>query len=232
MKRFNIFLALLMAGLLAFAGCSKKDANENSGGETPSTETEDQKDEGKAEGPAGAEGKLSAVFLDVMKSGKYTIKYKTLPGPGSTAESFDMTLAKDGNMQAFTSNIGGEEQQTVMKDKKIYIIDHQNKMVSVMDDVSQNGTSGDALSPTDIDYAAPVFADSGQAEFMGQMRDYEEYKDDKGGIRYYFDGKDLIGMEMNNDGKVLQWQIEMFSGEVDKAMFDIPADYEVFNIGG
>ena len=158
-------------------------------------------------------------------------------GDGKEVE-METTMAVKGDQQAFITEIEDQKSQTVIKDKKIYIIDHANKTVVVMNEVSSDTAEMDTLSPADVNLSNLIYTESGREDFFGNMRDYEEYKTGENRIRYYFgddddkdDDRDLQGMAFMTSEGTTKWIIDDFSDKVDDKMFEIPADYEKFDMG-
>ena len=239
MKRLTLITSLLMAALLAFSGCGNKDADQSQNGDTPpASESVDgnNKDDDKA---SPDDTRLSKSFADVMNSKNYTIEYKSMVDMGDGKEvEMETTMAVKGDQQAFITEIEDQKSQTVIKDKKIYIIDHANKTVVVMNEVSSDTAEIDTLSPADVNLSNLIYTESGREDFFGNMRDYEEYKTGENRIRYYFDDdddkdddRDLQGMAFMTSEGTTKWIIDDFSDKVDDKMFEIPADYEKFDMG-
>ena len=158
-------------------------------------------------------------------------------GDGKEVE-METTMAVKGDQQAFITEIEDQKSQTVIKDKKIYIIDHANKTVVVMNEVSSDTAEMDTLSPADVNLSNLIYTESGREDFFGNMRDYEEYKTGENRIRYYFDDdddkdddRDLQGIAFMTSEGTTKWIIDDFSDKVDDKMFEIPADYEKFDMG-
>ena len=231
MKKLTLTASLLMAGLLVFSGCGNKDTDQSqTDGTPPASESTD--------GDKTDDTRLSKSFADLMNSKNYTMKYKSMVDMGDGKEvEMEATMAVKGDQQAFTTEIEDQKSQTVIKDKKIYIIDHANKTVVVMDEVSGDTAEMDTLSPADVNLSNLVYTESGREDFFGDMRDYEEYKSGESRIRYYFDdddkddNRDLEGMAFMTSEGTMKWIIDDLSDKVDDKMFEIPADYEKFDMG-
>ena len=232
MKKLTLTVSLLMAGLLVFSGCGTKDTDQSQTDGTPPVSD-------STDGAKNDDTRLSKSFADVMNSKNYTIEYKSMVDMGDGKEvEMETTMAVKGDQQAFTTEIEDQKSQTVIKDKKIYIIDHANKTVVVMNEVSSDTAEMDTLSPADVNLSNLVYTDSGREDFFGNMRDYEEYKTGENRIRYYFDDdddkdddRDLEGMAFMTSEGTTKWIIDDFSDKVDDKMFEIPADYEKFDMG-
>lgn len=230
MKRLTLIISLLMVAILAFSACGKKDIDQSQNGDTTiGSEDGDKKDEDKT---SPDDTRVSKIFTDLMSSKNYTMKYKAVidMGDGNEVE-MTSTMAVKGDQQAFITEMQGQESQTLLKDNKIYIIDHANKTVVIMGGVADGSGDTSILSPGDVDFSAPVYSDSGSEDFFGTVRDYEEYKSEGSSIRYYLDGKELVGMSFISSEGTMKWVIEELSDKVDDKMFEIPADYEKFDMG-
>jgi len=165
--------------------------------------------------------RLAKAYKDLMASGKYYMKYRMT----ADGESIDAEIAYNGDDFATKTVVGGTENRMIIKDKKMYMIDHDTKTVMIM-------SSADfEEEEEDIDYAGLVFVKDGQGDFLGQTLPYEEYSEDGTLVKYFFQGNKLVGMEMNIDGMIQVLEIFELSGNIPSGMFDIPKDYEQQNIG-
>ena len=164
--------------------------------------------------------RLAKAYKDLMASGKYYMKYRMT----ADGESIDAEIAYNGDDFATKTVVGGTENRMIIKDKKMYMIDHDTKTVMIM-------SSADfEEEEEDIDYAGLVFVKDGQGDFLGQTLPYEEYSEDGTLVKYFFQGNKLVGMEMNIDGMIQVLEIFELSGNIPAGMFDIPKDYEQLNM--
>lgn len=235
MKKLSILLALMMSLLLALSGCGGDKAGSNGESNQDQEGLSDTKiedaDTDQAETDADLdllEGRLAKSFIDIMSSENFTMKYKShMDMGGGNDVEMSIEIAVKPDAQAFISQIAGQESHTIIKDQKIHIIDHANKTVLVMKDVSSEAEDVDTLSPADLNVKSPAYVGDGKEDFYGVMRDYEEYKIEKESLRYYFDGDQLVGMAIDVDGQSIKWVIENISSGVDEKLFEIPQGYQV-----
>ena len=92
--------------------------------------------------------------------------------------------------------------------------------------ISDTG-SGTTSSVKDekIDTLGITYAGKGKAELNGKEMDYEEYKTDKGTIRYYFDNKKLYAIIIKSGEIETTLVIIELSNKVSADMFEIPTGY-------
>ncbi len=237
MKKLTLFMALLMALVLSFSGCGKKDKSGTNGNDSPpASDSDDKKDEDKkddSKDSVSSDKRLVSDFMDLMKSETYTVKYipVKINEDGSFVEESPVTLAVTPEAKAI---IGASEEdgagRVISKDKKIYIISDKDKMVTVLNEAASSDQAP-ALNPSEADYDKQVFVGNGKEDFLGENRDYEEYSSEDQTLRYYFDAGKLIGMKSILPEETTLWKIEMFSDDVDDSLFLIPSDYEQFEMG-
>jgi len=164
--------------------------------------------------------RLAKAFNDLMASGKYYMKYRM----NVDGESIDAEIAYDDDNFATKTVTGGIKSHMIIKDQKMYMIDPDARTVMIM-------SSADfEEDEEDLDYSGLVFIQDGQGDFLGQTLPYEEYSEDGTLVKYFFKGKELVGMEMNIDGMIQVLEIFELSGNIPAGMFDIPKDYEQLNM--
>lgn len=237
MKKLMILLSLILALSLGLSACGAKDddsAKDADKDKAPVSDNLEAEEEEEAATPSSdpLEGRLAKFFVETMASEKYSMKYRySMDMGGGQMSDIVIELAVKPDAQAFVSDIAGQKSQTLLKDGKIYIIDHANKTILAMKDVSGEAVDADNLSPADFDTSGLTYVGDGKEDFFGVMRDYEEYKLEEESIRYYFDGEKLVGMAINVEGQSIQWLIEKFEKTVDESLFELPTGYEVHEMG-
>lgn len=175
--------------------------------------------------------RLSAAYVDMMKSNNYMMKYRTFMNIDGIEMEALITIAVSDERSAFRTESDEINSATIMEDDKFHLIDHNSKTVMIMpfiiDDADDEG-----IDVTQVDSVGLEFVGTGTGTFMGNTRNYEEYVSESTTIFYYFDGDNLDGMEMIVEGETLIMDVEEMSSTIDESMFEIPEDYQVMEIGG
>lgn len=220
MKKFvSCVLTILVVAVLS-TGCGNSKDAANTSGAAGSTQAGSQ-----ASATNGNLGdRLSATYADMMKSGKYYMKYKTSMDIEGQKMEVEASMAVSGEDMALSTKGSGYEANIIVKNNKSYMVDHQNKTVMLLaDNANQQGTNQEGSQ--DINTDGIVYSSSGTGSFKGKTLPYEEYSTSDGKIRYYFDGKKLCGVEVTAQGSTIQMEILEMSNNVSDSMFEIPASY-------
>lgn len=256
MKKIFTIIGLLIIVTILMVGCSteKPETNlidESSQGEEAIGENEEAEEPVELEEPdeleeeevaSQSQGEVkSKVLRDIMSAERYTMKIKMYVG-GEDTETTVTTVVADGNT-ASTTDFGGSIYRSIEIDDKFYTILDDSKMIIVSDRYEEDDDMDDP--GTEIIYDDLVYVGKGKDTFLGNQRDYEEYKIELGKVRYFFDGNDLDGMELfiyaeelhddediDEDMKDMSMilDIEYFKKEVDMSAFELPKDYQI--VGG
>ncbi|MDD4592274.1 MAG: hypothetical protein PHG06_17880 [Parabacteroides sp.] len=210
MKKFiTCFLILMLA---MFVGC----ANSSTG-----TESDDTGNPVNVETETEGMGELlSASYVEMMKSGKYLLKYRaTIEFEGQSAQ-LEATAAVAGEDSAFISKVGGIESKMIFKEDKVYMIDHANKSILIWSSGAEDEDDG-TIDTEGITYIGKGIEDG---------LDYEEYSTEDGSIKYYFDGKKLVKMIVVTENETMLMEILEMSDKVPDSMFEIPSDYQTVSM--
>lgn len=222
MKRIGYILLILMLALaVALTGCggseSASDADAQDSANTEQGEQADAADAGN--GMEGMGDLLSAAYVDLMKSDEYTMSYKaTMDFEGQPTE-ITATVAVKGDDTAMTSSGQGFESTVIMKDDKVYMVDHASKTVTSW---TQSQVDMGAMETGTVDTENITFIGSGKEDGLV----YEEYSVADGTVKYYFDGKDLVRISTMIEGMETVMDIVEMSDKVPADMFEIPAGYQ------
>lgn len=221
-RKFAFFLSLIFVTGMLLSGCGNNQTTDNNtgGSSVPaSSEAQNKPDQSKS-GTEELGDRLAKVYTDMMQSGKYYMKYRTTMEMDGKKEKAEMELAVNGDDSAFISSMALGKSHMVFKDKKTYLIDHQNQTVMVL-----NSAAMEDIKEADIDTTGLTYKGNGVGDFLDKKLPYEEYSTESGTIKYYFEGKKLVGMEVL-DGEItsLMEVLEM-SNNYPADMFTIPANY-------
>lgn len=199
--------------------------------ETPTdTPTDLPKPPGDDPGQTIVEGKLAQVYQDMMKNGKYTMKYKTTMSIEGNEREIEITLAVLDGMTAMIMDSDEFETTTLFRDEAIHLINHETRTIMIMPEGLP--TENEEISPDDLGQYDMVYVGSGREDFMGKDRKYEEYAVEDGSIKYYFDGDDLDGMKMVMGDNISIMEIEEMSNTVNESLFELPSGYQEIKLGG
>lgn len=239
MRKFTLLTIFLLSVLLLLSACSGNDespsdledpiveqGNDDVGEQTDDEDKQDDQDK------QDIGDRLSAAYVNIMKGENYTMKYRTIMDIDGREMDANITLVVAGERTAFKMETESISTTTIIEEKKMHLINHEAKMVMVMpidDDIIDDN---DALEPQDIDAVNMEYVGNGTRDFMGSDRHYEEYKVDDGRVFYYFDGKDLVGMEMIAEDSSLLIELESMTDKVDESIFEIPEGYQTMGIPG
>lgn len=232
MKQVKLYGIMLMTGLF-IAGCSQnndtttKTSEATSQSETESKTTNDESDSGAEAESSEQLGTLSKDYINLFNSGHYYMRTRTTAtdDAGTMMETEATTIVSDGKT-AYLLNAEGVETEMVMMDGKVYLVDHMNRMVSVMNQAAES----DSSIPDTADDTIPNM-EMHDFEFVGSGTEdgltYEEYRSE-GGMHmfYYFDGENLKKIKTINDGFESMMEILELSDNVPADSFDIPQDYQ------
>ncbi len=229
MKRiYTLILLILLIGLLS-TGCNSPESpapdvpQELPAAEAPPVETPSE-----PFAPPEPEERLSETYAEIMKGKSYTMKYRTISNIEGQEIEGRMTMAVDGDDFAMVFESDDISSTSIMKDEMLYLIMHEQKMIMVFPADTDQATEAAPEGPANIDMDGMTYIEKGEAEFMGNMRTYEEYAVEDGSIRYYFDGNMLDGIEMIFDGNSNVLDIEELTDQVDETLFSIPEGYQMF----
>lgn len=228
MKKLYKLIGLIIVLSLLVIGCSTEDPEEKETKEPIVTETE--KDAVETEDPVKDPDKdtdteleelYSTKLVEMMGKDRYTMKINSIVDfEDQEMEALVTTVVAEGQ-SATTIESGDISMTSIIKDDKAYTVMHSEKMVIVSPVAEDEELGIDELDFSDVEYV-----EKGREDFLGNERDYEEYKLEDSRIRYYFDGKELDGMKIISDEDTAILDVEFFSDQVDMSVFEIPKDYE------
>ncbi len=172
---------------------------------------EDQKKGSKeAVDMTGLEDHLATDFLRILKSDKYMIKYRTTTVYNGESFEVETTYAVNGKSIAMSSGDRG----TIVKDDKVYMLDHTNKRILNWDVTKSNDLEK-------IDTEGLQFI--GSSEMGGVV--CEEYATAATRLRLYFQGGKLISIATAINKQNVAMDIVEVSKKVPESMFEVPSDY-------
>lgn len=231
MKKYIVIVGFILVLSILFIGCSQETpaesepvAVEEENAETPVTESPtEEEQQGEQE-----VNLLSSAYAEVMMSNSYTMKYRTVTSIDGQEFEATITTAVDGDNFATVFDSELAKSTTIQMDGKLYMVMHEQKMVMIFPADTDQATEFDTNENEVLETDGMEYSQSGTAEFMGEIRKFEEYRVEDGTIRYYFDSENLVGMEMKGTDHESVWYIEEFLDSVDMSLFEIPEDYTTF----
>ena len=209
MKKLSLILICLLLAMVVFTACGSNNqpaSNEKAG---------------------STENLLSKSFADIFNSGKYYMKYKMTAGT-DTEGSFTaiMEIYIKGDMIANVTELPDQKLENIIRDGKMYVIMHDQKMIITMPDIPSNMQQHDGV----VNTKGMVYKGTGKAEFAGRELTYEEYKHatTDTSMRYFFDEKTLAGIQIVGEGGTkAELEILELSGNVPDSVFELPTGYTV-----
>ncbi len=222
MKKMIVFLLILALALTAaMTGCGGSESASDAD-RPDSVQDGEAGDAAKAEEDVDTEGLgdlLSAAYVDMMKSNEYLMSYKTTMDVEGEAAEVEATIAVKGDDMAMTSSGQGLESTVIIKDDRVYMVDHPSKTVTSW---AQSQSDMDAMETGGIDTEGITYIGSGKEDGLV----YEEYSTSDSQIKYYFDGKKLVKIAVTMEGQTVEMEILEMSSDVPSGMFEIPDGYQ------
>lgn len=217
MKKILILLLILvLIPAVLMTGCGGSESAPE--GDQPDVVQEEQSEE-TSEVTEGMGDLLSAAYVDIMKDNEYLMSYKATMEYEGQSTVMEATIAAVGDDMAIASSGDGFETNMVIKDDKIYMIDHGSKTVTSF---AQTEEMVDQVDTGTFETEGMDYIGSGKEDGLV----FEEYAIPEGSVKYYFDGKELLKMAMITESGTMMMDIIELSDNVPSSMFDIPAGYQ------
>ncbi|MEG0292047.1 MAG: hypothetical protein RR495_05255 [Anaerovoracaceae bacterium] len=173
--------------------------------------------------PKEEANRLSTSVANAMSSGSYTMTFNTVITDDEQKYDTTVELVKDKENSHFvvTSN-AGKFSILELNDTTYMIDDFEKAYMKIdLDDIMDHNP---AIDVTDDKL---VFAESGSEDFNGSSMDFERYTiDEDEMITFYFSGKTLKGIKINDEDQDQTLEIIKFSPDVDKSIFALPEGYK------
>lgn len=211
-----IVLLLTFTFIFTMSACGEKEATNTSG-----TETSDNTGEKKGTDEMGE--LLSKSFADIMKSGKYFMKYKTEIKSEGSVMNAEITVATDTKRTSSTMVTDMMTMRTLFTEGKIYTIDDNTKTYMVLE--VPEGSNENKEDDLNIDSTGLEYVGKGKDTLNGKVLDYEEYKVEGGTLRYYFEGKNLYAIVSQEGANQMIMEVIEFNDNVTEDMLSIPSGY-------
>jgi hypothetical protein len=175
---------------------------------------------------AGSGGKTDA-FFKTLEGKNYHMKAKT-DMSGLNTDMGGMEVITDsyvkGDMIATVSEMGGMKFRSVVRDKKVYVIDDMSRTVTVMSLSAAAGNKPEEPVRTD----GLIMTGSGTARFNGKNLPYEEYSTKKGSdakVQLFIDGNKPAGIRTFVGKQTIDMIILVLDQNVPNNVFEIPSGY-------
>ena len=171
-----------------------------------------------------ASPKLTKVFSDAMKNGKFYMRYITIATDANGQQMRTKGVsATDGKSMFF--EMGMEQMdmkiKSLIKDGNMHLIDDATKTYIVLPP-----KPGSEQKPNTNNFASIKFTGSGTGTIEGKTLPYEEYASDDNVMRYYVDGPKIYAIEAEDgDGNKTIMLIEEFSTDVPEELLNLPEGY-------
>jgi hypothetical protein len=171
---------------------------------------ENQNKESEDVDMTGLENHLATDFLRTLKSDKYMIKYRTTTVYNGESFEVETTYAVNGKSISMSSGDRG----TIVKDDKVYMLDHTNKRI-----LNWDVTKSNDLEKIDTDGLQFI----GSSETGGVV--CEEYATAATRLKLYFQGGKLIRIATAINKQDVEMDIIEVSKKVPESMYEVPSDY-------
>lgn len=206
-----IFTVLLVFSL---ASCGGKSTPQNTASSSAKSSNEG----------SGQKKLLSNSYADIMKSGKFLIRYKTTIVDESGKTDAEITTAVNGKNVAAIIKTNGLTTHTIFKDNVLYFLDDANKTYSKMN-AGQNGQSSKTGNFDDTEGLR--YIGSGTSSVSGRTLPYEEYSANNDiTLRFFMDGKKLYAITSKSENSQTEMVVLELIGNIPAGMISIPADYK------
>ncbi|MEL1136552.1 hypothetical protein AAC978_15375 [Desulfitobacterium sp. THU1] len=161
--------------------------------------------------------RLAKVYTDMLQSGKYYMKYRTIIEVDGEKSEAIMESAINGEDSAMISTMPEGKSHMVFRDNKTYLIDYESKTVLVIKSVESEAD--------DLDTDGLLYKGNGKEDFLGKNLVYEEYTTSSGSMKYFFEGKKFVGMKVLAEGETVVMEILEMSDKYPADIFTIPANF-------
>lgn len=255
MKKFFPVIAVL-ALLVSTAGCtvevtpfsssesssesSSSSSSSSSKSSSSSSESSSSKSESSKEEPSEPsrsdsgsessrqqdemEGKVAYSLIKMFENKRFYLRFFGDMGVESGANSI-MEFAMQDDKIAIRMEMeeaGGIFRMVMADGKLVYLFDGL-KTIMYMPLTEENNLTWDSMDTQGLQYIG-----MGSEEFRGRMLPYEEYRAESGTTRYFFSGKNVVGIRSfsNTPGEApTDMEILEMSENIPIGIFDIPKDY-------
>lgn len=229
-KLLAIILALVLCA--SFAACGKK-AEEPAAGAEPAAEPQPEQTAAPAAGAytTGDYTKAFAADMAELAKGPFRMVMKTAVEYEGTASDVDMTVYVDGeNKMAMDMMLDGQSMRIVYKDGDGYILFDSEKTAMKTGAVDADDALDSVTDVTDDAQDADAVYHGGTEDIDGKSYVWEEiegsdtkmyFEQGTGALRY---------IKSVSDGQESTTEITAYDNNVDAAVFEIPADYEIVDL--
>lgn len=223
MKKIML-IALSAALVFSLTSCSGGGSVKGNASAAGSKTAESAAQSGKT--GAGEDKLLSGSFVNIMKSGKFLMRYKTSVDIGDGKADAEITAAVDGKNVGTVYKSDDISTHTILRDNVLYFLDDEKKTYIRMNtgiSSGQNGQipkTGDLTGTEDLKYTG-----SGTAQINGKTLPYEEYVSGGTTMRFFVNGRDLYAISSKSEGVEMQMIILELSGSIPDGLLSIPAGY-------
>lgn len=231
MKKLLTVLAAILLIMALLAGCGGSDEPAAEDGTVAEQESDSgsEADEEETSAAAGMpEGKrLAGLYQDMMKSGKYYMKYEawTVPIEAADAEpqlAMIISIAFDGDdSDTMIESEGMGSFRNLSLNGVTYMINDADKTYIEMPETDEESAEGlDLLTSEDLE-----LVDTGKDVVLGVTMSYEEYESGGETLRYYFDGDELYAFVVHDALGDLVMKVIELSDKIPSEMLKMPAGY-------
>ena len=225
MKKLLAIL-LVLAMILSLAACDgeKKDQDKNDGDKGDVLDNDQDDEDDKESDDRGVSDSSDSRFAKTINMVSENDVFAVEIGD----DSYKIAFYRDNDNISMSMDFFGTENRAMVLGKTLYSFDAEEMTYFVVElddeqyaDYLDNYNFGGGFAEA-YDFSMVTLVDTGEDEFDGEKREYEDFEGESGSItRIYFDGKDVVGLVDN--GEPTPFSI---SFTVPDDAFDIPEDYE------
>lgn len=162
---------------------------------------------------------LSSGYVDIMKDGKFYMRYiATVTTDAGDFES-EIATATDGKSTATIMDMMGTKIRTLILDGRFYQIDDASKTYMKMD-IPEMEMDSELTEAEDL-----VYLGKGTDVINGKELPYEEYRTDDGTMRFFMDNKSLYALVIKTADGDMTMIIQELNDKIPAGMLELPTDY-------
>ncbi len=220
-----LLLLLLTISLIACSGgnketpaASSEKATDISGAPTESTST------AAVTAEKNLEKLLSESYINIMKSGKFLMRYTATITTEAGSTTCEITTATDGENMSTVMNMMGLKIRTLMLDNVFYQVDDATKTYMKIE-IPAIDTQNGLTETENLTYLG-----KGTGQVNGKTLPYEEYTADstENGetMRFYMDGTNLYAISVKSAAnEEMVMVILELTDKIPAGMLELPSDY-------
>lgn len=163
---------------------------------------------------------LSSAYVDIMKDGRFYMRYTATVTTDEGDFESEMATATDGETVANIMDTMGIKMRTLVMDGSFYQIDDAAKTYMKID-IPETQMDTGLTETEDL-----VYLGSGTDSVNGKVLPYEEYQVSDGTIRFYMENKNLYALVIKTADGDMTMLVQEISDKIPDGMLELQADYK------